>query len=150
MKTYKKTHECRGMAYEPPRSIEETLELIEKARKRLGRTLSRRTTAHRLVLDNLAIIGELRELGHRQEEAVLLILELSDDAHKPDTIRKAVRAVVGDWVKIPTGKTLESPEAECVNVGGEAKKASDGGAVTDKDAADGTAVTDENDGGLVL
>ena len=97
MKYEKKPLECQGEPYDPPRSFEETVAIIAKARKRLGRTLSRRTTARRLVLDNLPIIEDLRERGYKQEDAVLLILELTNDAHKPDTIRKAIAAELGPW-----------------------------------------------------
>lgn len=117
MKYEKKPLECRGEPYDPPRSIEETVAIIEKARKRLGRTLSRRTTARRLVLDNLPIIEDLRERGYKQEDAVLLILELTNDAHKPDTIRKAIAAELGPWSNSVdyAAEPVATPEAKVDN-----------------------------------
>lgn len=114
MKYEKKPLECQGEPYDPPRSFEETIAIIEKARKRLGRTLSRRTTARRLVLDNLPIIEDLRERGYKQEDAVLLILELTKDAHKPDTIRKAIAAELGPWSNPVdhAAEVIDAPEAE--------------------------------------
>lgn len=100
--------EFRNDTSKPPRSHDEALSIIRKARERLGKRETRRTPAKELVRDNLPIITELRDRGHRQEDAVLLILEVSNDAHKPDTIRKAIRSVVGDWVASPAAPVAAS------------------------------------------
>lgn len=130
--------EFRNDTPKPPRSHDEALSIIEKARRRLGKRDIRRIPAQQLVRNNLTVITELRDRGHRQEDAVLLILEVSNDAHKPDTVRKAIRSVVGDWVVPAVDPVAAShPEVPCV----------DQEAVG---ARNEPTIADDNEGGLVL
>ena len=130
--------EFRNATSKPPRSHDEALSIIQKRRKRLGKTDTRRIPAQQLVRDNLTVITELRDRGHRQEDAVLLILEVSEDAHKPDTVRKAIRSVVGDWV-VPAVDPVATPHPEVPRVDQEAVG-----------ARNVPTTADENEGGLVL
>lgn len=104
--------EFRNNTCKPPRSHDEALSIIREARERRGKPDINRVPAQQLVRDNLTIITELRDRGHRQEDAVLLILEVSHDAHKPDTIRKAIRAIVGDWVVAPPPRVSPTIKSE--------------------------------------
>ena len=130
--------EIRNDTPKPPRSHDEALSIIKKARERLGKRDTRRTPAQQLVRDNLTVITELRDRGHRQEDAVLLILEVSKDAHKPDTVRKAIRSVVGDWV-VPAVDPVAASHPEVSRVDQEAVG-----------ARNEPTIADEHEGGLVL
>lgn len=50
-----------------------------------------------LVRNNEPVIRQLREAGYKQEDAVFLLLDLGEESHKPDTLRKAIAAVLGPW-----------------------------------------------------
>ncbi|BBC72651.1 hypothetical protein AEB_P1783 [Altererythrobacter sp. B11] len=130
--------QIRNDTPKPPRSHDEALSIIRKARQRLGKRDIRRIPAQQLVRDNLTVITELRDRGHRQEDAVLLILEVSSDAHKADTVRKAIRAVVGDWVMSGVDSVTASqsvvPRADQEQVG----------------VRNEPTIADDNEGGLVL
>jgi hypothetical protein len=74
-------------------------EIIRRQRKAHGKPVSYRPRATDLVRDNEPVIRQLRDAGYKQEDAVLLLLELGNDGHQPDTLRKAIAAVLGAWSK---------------------------------------------------
>ena len=88
--------------------------IIERQRRNRGKPLSRSPRAIDLVHDNLDVIKQLRDADYRQEDAVLLLLDLGNDAHKPDTLRKAIAAALGPWVqasRLPMAEPIKSNEA---------------------------------------
>ena len=72
-------------------------EIIRRQRKALGKPARSKPRAVDLVLNNEPVIRQLREAGYKQEDAVLLLLAIGGENHKPDTLRKAIAAVVGPW-----------------------------------------------------
>lgn len=90
--------------------------IIERQRRNRGKPLSRSPRAIDLVHENLDVIKQLRDADYRQEDAVLLLLDLGNDAHKPDTLRKAIAAALGPWVQTKqeptTGSTAEAIVSE--------------------------------------
>lgn len=94
-------------------SLQAALAVIEEARNRLGKPKRTRVLARTLVRENKSVITGLREIGESQEAAVLYLLQISDDAHKADTLRKAIRAEVGEWQATQTVPVREpSPRSE--------------------------------------
>jgi len=74
-------------------------EIIRRQREAHGKPVNYRPRAIDLVRHNEPVIRQLRDAGYKQEDAVLLLLELGNDGHQPDTLRKAIAAVIGAWSK---------------------------------------------------
>lgn len=72
-------------------------EIIRRQREAHGKPVSYRPRAIDLVRHNEPVIRQLRNAGYKQEDAVLLLLELGNEGHQPDTLRKAIAAVLGSW-----------------------------------------------------
>lgn len=72
-------------------------EIIRRQRQALGKPDRSKPRAVDLVLNNEPVIRQLREAGYKQEDAVLLLLAIGGENHKPDTLRKAIAAVLGPW-----------------------------------------------------
>lgn len=89
----RKTAQSKGQSD----TLEDAQEIITQGRLHRGKPARDRDRAVDAVRNKLPIIRQLRAAGHKQEDAVILILELTDDAHRPDTIRKAIAAVLGPW-----------------------------------------------------
>ncbi|MEP2726657.1 hypothetical protein [Roseibium sp.] len=85
-------------------------EIIRRQRKALGKPIKPTPKAIDLVCENEVVIRQLRTAGYKQEDAVLLLLELGNESHMPDTLRKAIAAVLGPWIN-PNGHTAEAAEA---------------------------------------
>lgn len=102
-------------------SLAEADEIVRRRRKEMGKPLHDRPKAADLVHENLALIETMREAGYRQEDVVLLLLDVSDDAHKPDTLRKAIAASLGPWVQ--TNQEPATASTDEADVSGSAKDA---------------------------
>lgn len=85
-------------------SLPDAEEIIRRQRKALGKPIKSIPKAIDLVRDNEPVIRQLRAAGYKQEDAVLLLLELGNESHMPDTLRKAIAAVLGPWSS-PDGLT---------------------------------------------
>lgn len=72
-------------------------EIIRRQRAARGKPLKTTPLAIDLVRRHTPVIRQLREAGYKQEDAVLLLLELGEESHKPDTLRKAIASVLGAW-----------------------------------------------------
>ena len=78
-------------------TLHDAEEIIRRQRKALGKPANYRPRALDLVRNNEMVIRQLRDAGYKQEDAVLFLLELGDEGHKPDTLRKAIASVLGPW-----------------------------------------------------
>lgn len=89
-------------------------EIIRRQRKALGKPARSKPRAVDLVLNHEPVIRQLREAGYKQEDAVLLLLELGGENHKPDTLRKAIASVLGPWSNPVdhTAEVIETPKPE--------------------------------------
>ncbi|MCF8883434.1 hypothetical protein L5849_12055 [Erythrobacter sp. SN021] len=89
-------------------------EIIRRQRKALGKPARSKPRAVDLVLNHEPVIRQLRESGYKQEDAVLLLLELGGENHKPDTLRKAIASVLGPWSNPVdhTAEAIATPEAD--------------------------------------
>ncbi|HAW37215.1 MAG TPA: hypothetical protein DCX71_14260 [Erythrobacter sp.] len=72
-------------------------DIIRRQRIDKGKPPSCRPRAVDLVRNNEPIIRQLRDAGYKQEDAVLLLLDLGHEGHQPDTLRKALASVLGPW-----------------------------------------------------
>lgn len=88
-------------------TLPEAEDIIRCKRKALGKPAHSRPRAVDLVLNNEPVIRELRDAGYKQEDAVLLLLELGGENHKQDTLRKAIASVLGPWCS-PVDHTAEA------------------------------------------
>ena len=103
-------------------------EIIRRQRAARGKPPLKLTPlAIDLVRNNEPVIRQLREAGYKQEDAVLLLLDLGEESHKPDTLRKAIASVLGAWnsqtqddaevvadtVQTGVGTSVSSTDPEC-------------------------------------
>ena len=102
-------------------SLTEADAIVRRRREAMGKPLHDRPKAADLVRENLELIETMREAGYRQEDVVLLLLDVSDDAHKPDTLRKAIAASLGPWVQ--TNQEAATASTAEAHVSGSAKDA---------------------------
>ena len=86
-----------GAGSNMPQSYDEAMKLVSKGREDRGKPKQHREEARAIVERLMPIILEMQARGDFQEDAVILAIEVSGDPHKPDTIRKAIRAAVGRW-----------------------------------------------------
>ena len=89
-------------------------EIIRRQRKAFGKPARSKPRAVDLVFKNEPVIRQLREAGYKQEDAVLLLLAIGGENHKPDTLRKAIAAVLGPWSNPvdQAAEVIEAPEAK--------------------------------------
>ena len=78
-------------------TLPDAKEIIRRQREAHGKPVNDRPRAIDLVRNNEPVIRQLRDAGYKQEDAVLLLLDLGDERHKPDTLRKAIASVLGSW-----------------------------------------------------
>mgnify|MGYP003114495936 CR=1 FL=1 len=88
-------------------TMSDAQDIIRRQREAHGKPVTYRPRAIDLVRNNEPVIRQLRDAGYKQEDAVLLLLDLGHDGHKPDTLRKAIAGVVGPWCS-NEGDTAES------------------------------------------
>lgn len=94
-----------------PSSIERIEDIVRQGREKRDLPCNNRMSADEWVERLAPAIRLLQNSGHRQEDAVILVLELSGDAHRPDTIRKAIAKAIGRW-SIRAEVTSVSPSAD--------------------------------------
>ena len=89
-------------------------DIIRRQRQALGKPARSKPRAVDLVLNNEPVIRQLREAGYKQEDAVLLLLELGGENHKQDTLRKAIASVLGPWSNPVdhSAEAIDMPEPE--------------------------------------
>ena len=95
-------------------TLPDAVDIIRSKRLELGKPARSRPRAVDLVLNNEPVIRQLREAGYKQEDAVLLLLELGGENHKQDTLRKVIASVLGPWSNPVdhTAEAIETPEPE--------------------------------------